>query len=103
MRQIRLHHVWSVSVHALVPEDRHRFAMRSSTPLYGICSLPRKTRCSSVCGRPSSSCASVARQRYPLTTGPPTSARMTRSPEDPETNLRARVPPTTGDSASKRQ
>jgi hypothetical protein len=66
--------------------------------LYGYWSLPRKTRCSKVCGRPSSSCASVAcgrkthlsaslaifllffsppstRQRMPSTVGPSTLAR----------------------------
>ena len=42
---------------ALVPRARQRFASLSKTPLKGKSEEPRKTRCSSVCGSPSSACA----------------------------------------------
>lgn len=44
--------VWSVSVQAFVPSAKLLLARLSRMPLYGYCSEPRKTRCSSVCGRP---------------------------------------------------
>lgn len=43
-----------------LPDAKQRFANKSSTPLYGYNSEPRKIKCSNVCGSPSSSCASVA-------------------------------------------
>lgn len=50
----------SLPVQAFVPDAKQRLASKSSTPLNGYFSDPRKIKCSKVWGSPSSSCASVA-------------------------------------------
>ena len=51
---LNVYAVWSVAVQAFVPSAIHRLANLSSIPLWGCVCDPKKTRCSRVCGSPSS-------------------------------------------------
>ena len=51
---LNVYAVWSVAVHALVPSAIQRLASLSNIPLCGCVWEPKKTKCSRVCGNPSS-------------------------------------------------